>query len=128
MVKIMKTLKESIIKTHAYLDGHFQTCENGNLIIDTEYFLDSLRICIDNTSWIIRKISDNRRSPIHSCVWSGILELCDMELKHDGYKASNYHIKKWFEKYNINYEELLKPLIKEYSEYREECISEQEGN
>ena len=119
----MMNLRESIQATHDYLDGHFQTTENGNLTINIPYFLDSVGLAIDNTKWINEAILRDRRTKIEGLVFAGIIELCNMELKHDGFKASNYHIKKWFEKYGLDYKEVLAPLVKENKEYREEQIA-----
>lgn len=117
-------LKERINKTHEYLDGHFATSE-GN--VDLGYLLDSVRCWIDNTEHLINAVSENRRKPIPGIVWSGLLELCDQELKYDGYKASSYHLKKWFEKYGLDYKEVLQPLVEQYTEEREIAIKEREG-
>lgn len=119
----MKTLHENIMKTHEYLDSHFQTSSNGTLTINIDYLLDSIKITLDNTRYLIEAVTANRCTKIESLVYSAILELCDMELKFDGFKSSSYHIKKWFEKYNLDYKEVLKPLIEAYKEEREEALN-----
>lgn len=117
-------LKERINKTHEYLDGHFVTSE-GNL--DLGYLLDSIRFWVDNTEELINAVSENRRRPIRGIVWAGLIGLCDQELKFDGYKASSYHLKKWFEKYGLDYKVAIAPLVSQYEEERENAIKEREG-
>lgn len=118
----MKKLTANITVTHNYLDSHFQTIENGHVIINTEYLLDSIKIVIDNTENLINRVTADRRTKIHSIVFSGLLELCNMELKYDGHIATSYHIKEWFNKYGVDYKEILDPLVEEYTEEREEAL------
>lgn len=119
----MKNLKESINATINYLDGHFQTIENGALTINEEYLRDSIEIVIDNTKHLIDAVTANRRSKVEAIVWGGLLELCDMELKHDGFRASGYHLKRWFAKYGKDYKVVLAPLVEAYKAEREEALN-----
>ena len=73
-----------------YLNGYFEDY-NGN--VDLEYLNDSIEMVINNTEWIREKLISNRRSPIHSIVWCGLMELCNMELKNEGYKCSRACLK-----------------------------------
>lgn len=118
----MKKLTANIIETENYLDSHFQTIENGQFTINVEYLLDAIKIVIDNTEYLINKVTSDRRTKIHSIVFSGILELCNIELKHSEHIATSYHIKDWFKGYGMNYKEILKPLIEEYTEERKEAL------
>ena len=114
--------KADILKTFEYLDGHFQTRENGKLTINKCYLLDSITMWVDNTESLITAITKDRHRKVESVVFEGLIDLCNNELKHSGNMATNYHIKKWFEKYGLDYKEELKPLVDAYKEEREESL------
>ena len=119
----MRNLRENIEATINYLDSHFQTIENGALTINEEYLRDSIELVVDNTQHLINAVTANRRSKVEALVWDGLLELCDLELKHDGFRASSYHLKKWFAKYGKDYKVVLAPLVEAYKREREEALN-----
>lgn len=119
----MKNLRENIDATINYLDGHFQTIENGVLAINEDYLRDSIELVIDNTERLISAVKANRRTKVEALVWGALIELCDMELKHDGFRASSYHLKKWFAKYGKDYKVVLAPLVETYRKEREEALN-----
>lgn len=118
-------IKENMNVTMNYLNGHFEDY-NGN--VDLEYLNESIEMVIDNTKWIHEKLVSNRRSPIHSVVWCGLMELCDMELNSEGYKCSSAHLKKWLASHNLDYKTCFTGLIEQLTEEREEMLSEKENN
>ena len=107
-----------------YLNGHFEDY-NGN--VDLEYLNDSIEMVINNTEWIREKLLNNRRSPVHSVVWCGLMELCDMELNSEGYKCSRACLKKWLTSHNLDYKTCFIGLIEQLTEEREEMLSEKEN-
>lgn len=118
-------MKENMNVTINYLNGHFEDY-NGN--VDLEYLNESIEMVIDNTKWIHEKLVSNRRSPIHSIVWCGLTELCNMELNSEGYKCSSAHLKKWLASHNLDYKTCFTGLIEQLTKEREERLSEKENN
>lgn len=120
----MMKLRTNQSATMNYLNGHF---EDYNSNVNLEYLNDSIEMIIDNTQWIREKLVSNRRSPIHSIVWCGLMELCDMELRDEGYKCSSAHLKKWLASHNLDYKTCFNGLIERLTEEREEMLSEKEN-
>ena len=117
----MMKLRTNQSATMNYLNGYFEDY-NGN--VDLEYLNDSIEMVINNTEWIHEKLLSNRRSPVHSVVWCGLMELCDMELNSKGYKCSSAHLKKWLTSHNLDYKTCFTGLIEQLTEEREERLSE----
>ena len=121
----MMKLRTNQSATMNYLNGHF---EDYNGKVDLEYLNESIEMVIDNTKWIHEKLVSNRRSSIHSVVWCGLMELCDMELRNEGYKCSGAHLKKWLTSHNLDYKTCFTGLIEQLAKEREERLSEKENN
>lgn len=120
----MTKLRTNQSATMNYLNRHF---EDYNDNVNLEYLNDSIEMVIDNTKWIYEKLVSNRRSPIHSVVWCGLMELCDRELRNEGYKCSSAHLKKWLASHGLDYKTCFNGLIERLTEEREEMLSEKEN-
>lgn len=116
----MMKLRTNQSATMNYLNGHFEDY-NGN--VNLEYLNDSIEMVINNTEWIREKLVSNRRSPVHSVVWCGL-----MELNSEGYKCSGAHLKKWLASHNLDYKTCFTGLIERLTEEREEMLLEKENN
>ena len=124
----MAKLHTNINRTFDYLDEHFQYTKNGELTIDINYVLSSIETWIDNTQWLIDKVTKDRRSSIEATVFYGFVDMVNNELKHENMYCDNSHIKKWFLKYGMDYKTALSPLVAQYKEERERAIAERKTN
>lgn len=118
--------KGNINRTFQYLDDHFQINQNGVNAIDEDYLKNLIELTIDNTERLYFAVTKDRRHSIEGIVFSGMIEMCNMELNFSGYQANGQHIKKWFEKYDKDYKTVLAPLVKKYKEERESAIAERQ--
>lgn len=113
-------------ETIRVLDGKFLD-SNGK--IDISYFTGEVKNYVINcssTEYLYHWLVDDRRHPIHSIAWQALTECVDMELKYDGLRCTSAHLKKWFEIHGLDYKEVLKPLITQLTDEREEYMEENE--
>ena len=119
-------MKTNMNVTINVLNGKFEDY-NGN--VDIDYMCGEIENYVTNcctTEYLYHKLIDNRRSPIHSIAWSGLIECVNEELKSDNLQCTSTQLKKWFALHGLDYKEALKPVIAKLSEEREEMLSERE--
>lgn len=110
--------------TIAVLDGKFLDYK-GN--VDIPYMCSEIENYVTNcsaTEYLYHKLVDNRRAPVHSIVWAGLMECINAELKYDDLCCVSRQIKKWFVMHGLDYKEVLAPLVRQLTTEREEVLAE----
>jgi len=104
------------------LNEQFQIKENGEFKIDQEYFIQSIKLMIDNTKYLYDKVLSNRVRP-HSLAWEGFTVLADDTVRlvypDENIMCNRTQLKLWLAENNAN-EDILNPLITSIADDREE--------
>lgn len=90
---------------------------------DIEYLTDQVLITIRNTEWLNSEIA-NKRKPIHSLVWSALLEIVRFDL---GEPLSSAQLQAGFKALGLDFKEVLKPVVERIEEERQDALEEPKG-
>lgn len=90
---------------------------------DIEYLTDQVLITIRNTEWLNSEIA-NKRKPIHSLVWSALLEIVRFDL---GEPLSSAQLQAGFKALGLDFKEVLKPVVERIEEERQDALEESKG-
>lgn len=114
----MKTNKQI---TFNVLDARFLGINN---VFNKEYFEDSICLVLDNNRELYEGVRKNNRTPIHSIVWKAFMLFTDEEIQYEyeDYMCTSTQLKQYFEKFGLNYVDVLADLVEAYTEKRKEAL------
>lgn len=90
--------------------------EDGQEEIDQDWLCNDIELNIRNTESLMKAINDSKR-PAHSIAYDGLLYTLSNRV---GGNVSSKQVKSAFDKLNLDFKEVLKPVVEEVEELRKE--------
>lgn len=123
MITIKEVNKGYTSSVQSALDDLY--VENGKIIED--YLIDSIDIWLFNTEKLYNEIK-NRRRKSYSIAYEAMLDLFQSNvndyLEKGSVRVTSDMVKRWFNKYGVDFKQLLVPIVEKIDEEREEMFTE----